>query len=33
MAGMRQVVLTHTVHDWAASFLARLEQEPRETTA
>jgi alpha,alpha-trehalose-phosphate synthase [UDP-forming] len=26
MARMREVVLTHTVHDWAASFLARLEQ-------
>jgi trehalose 6-phosphate synthase len=26
MARMREVVLAHTVHDWASSFLARLEQ-------
>ncbi|HWC67566.1 MAG TPA: trehalose-6-phosphate synthase [Acidimicrobiales bacterium] len=33
MARMREVVLTHTVHDWAASFLARLEEAPRATKA
>ncbi len=26
MGRMREVVLTHTVHDWAASYLARLER-------
>jgi trehalose-6-phosphate synthase len=26
MARMRDAVLAHTVHDWAASFLACLEQ-------